>query len=66
MKKRPNPAVGASERNARIAEDMSDLANKTMPAVSSLPSAIKNAAQRRRSTANKIRREKPFLYEIGS
>lgn len=61
-RKRPNPAVAASERAARASEEMADLAEQTIPNVSSLPRRIAN---RRRATADKIRKEHPFLIEEG-
>ena len=59
---RPNPAVVASERSARAAEEMADLAEGSMPGVSSLPRRIAN---RRRATADKIRKERPNLISYG-
>jgi len=61
MKKRPNPAVDSSAKFASLTEDMSKLADATMPAVSSLPAALKASAKRKRAGANRIKKEHPFL-----
>lgn len=60
-RKRPNPAVAASERAAQVSENMADLAEQN-PRQSSLGRQI---ARRRRATADKIRKERPFLIEEG-
>jgi len=61
VKKRPNPAVEASARNAAIAEDMAKLAEATMPKTNATPSALKALAERRRTVAKRIRKNNPFL-----
>jgi hypothetical protein len=58
--RRPNPAVAASERAAQISEDMADLAKQANPSVSSLGTRIAN---KKRATADKIRKEHPYLIE---
>lgn len=58
IRKRPNPAVAASERLARISEDQDQM--NTNPKKSALGTII---ATKRRKTADKIRTTHPYLIE---
>ena len=57
--KRPNPAVAQSERQAASSEEMADLAERDKPA----SNLARRIANRRRATADKIRKERPYLIE---
>ena len=63
MKKRPNPAVVASERAAKNAEDMAEMATHEQRDRPATAAGTKALAEKRRSTANKIKKEKPYLIE---
>lgn len=61
IRKRPNPAVAASERAAKASESMYKMATMDLSErMSSLPLRIAN---RKRATANKIKKNSPFLIE---
>jgi len=66
IRKRPNPAVAQSERAATIAEDLADMASKEIKGPmqgQATANATRALAQRRRTGANRIRKEKPYLIE---
>ncbi len=56
-RKRPNPAVAASERAAKSAQEMADMSADNQ---SSLGRQIAN---KKRATADKIKKERPYLIE---
>lgn len=60
-RKRPNPAVAASERAARASENMADLFEKDKRD----STLARQIARRKRATADKIRKERPNLIEYG-
>lgn len=64
MTKRPNPAVEASERRARNAEELADIAEREVKGPlqgRSTAQALRGLAERRRTGANKIKRDRPYL-----
>lgn len=66
IRKRPNPAVAQSEREAQSAEAMADIAgtNVTGPLRGlSTATATRALANRRRAGATKIKKERPYLIE---
>lgn len=56
MKKRPNPAVAASDRRAVAVERMVENARDKVPA------GLDRLAKRRRATADKIKSRNPSLH----
>ena len=66
IRKRPNPAVAQSERAAQIAEDLAGMASQEVKSPTqgqATANATRALAQRRRTGANRIRKEKPYLIE---
>jgi len=61
VKKRPNPAVADAERAAVSTEELARLAATTMSGANATPNNLKSLAQRRRTTADKIRKTRPYL-----
>lgn len=57
-RKRPNPAVGYTERAAKLSQDMADMA-ANIPNQSSLGQQIAN---KKRATADKVKK-RPYLIE---
>ena len=64
-RKRPNPAVAQSERDAANAEDMYELSARDAAPEKGESTAnnLMNIASRKRATAMKIKKEKPYLIE---
>jgi hypothetical protein len=66
IRKRPNPAVAQSEREAQSAESIADIAGMNVMGPLqglSTATATRALANRRRAGANKIKKERPYLIE---